>query len=69
MAGFKAFFLACSCMLLITNTKLLLQCTTDNARRVILGAMSEWERSVPCIKFQVKSDIDIDFVHFFKGHG
>ena len=49
---------ACSCNIFI-----------DQARRVILGAMKEWERSVPCIKWQSKSDSDIDFVHFYKGQG
>ena len=41
----------------------------DASRRVILSAMREWEQSLPCIKWRVKSDKDVDFVRFFKGDG
>ena len=41
----------------------------DASRRVILSAMREWEESLPCIKWRVKTADDVDFVHFFKGDG
>jgi hypothetical protein len=41
----------------------------DPSRRVILSAMREWEQSLPCLKWRVKTDEDVDFVRFFKGEG